>query len=336
LITVRYVSEAVSAELISHQLAFDAVRPAMIAAADAANSLFPTVIGHAAGEGERFSIKSATTAGLTGLKVGSYWPRNPEQGRRAHSSMIFLFDPACGLIDTIVAAGLANAYRTAAADALAVDVLARPDAGVLAVFGAGHQALFECAAIARVRKLREIWIVNRDAAKAEVMAGELEQLGLSARIAATAAEACARADIIVTATASRAPLFAASSVRPGAHISCMGADARGKQEVPVEVLRQAQLYCDYLDQALAIGELQHVAHDVTSGRLTAHNLGDVLAGRAPGRRDPNAVTVFDSSGIALQDLYLAERLLKAAEDRRLVQHWPEGGQSAAEAQDVRG
>jgi ornithine cyclodeaminase len=130
----------------------------------------------------------------------------------------------------------------------------------------------------------------------------------------SASDACAQADIIVTATSARRPLFAAEAVRPGTHVSCMGADAVGKQEAPPELLRQAELFCDETAQSYAIGELQHVATDVRAGAVRpAVNLGEVLTGRHPGRQREEAVTVFDSSGLALQDLFLAAALLERAE-----------------------
>jgi ornithine cyclodeaminase len=310
---MRFVSEEVTRHLVDHELAVSTTRRALIAVADERATLFPVVLGHGWDVGNRFSVKSATSEILTGLKVGSYWHGNVELGLPRHSSCILLFDEQVGRIDAIVQASLANAYRTAAADALAVEWLARPDATRLAVFGAGVQAYFECLAVMQVRPITDIFVVNRDAARADEMAGKLRTNGLATRVL-SASDACAQADIIVTATSARRPLFAAEAVRPGTHVSCMGADAVGKQEAPPELLRQAELFCDETAQSYAIGELQHVATDVRAGAVRpAVNLGEVLTGRHPGRQREEAVTVFDSSGLALQDLFLAAALLERAE-----------------------
>ena len=122
--------------------------------------------------------------------------------------------------------------------------------------------------------------------------------------AAGAEEACAAADIIVTATPARAPLFEADWVRPGTHVASMGSDARGKQELPPDLFRRAALFCDLAEQARSIGEFQHADSDAV---LTP--LGEVLSGRHPGRGSDEAITIFDSSGLSLQDLTIARHLL---------------------------
>ncbi|MEV1066882.1 hypothetical protein [Streptomyces sp. NPDC050263] len=125
---------------------------------------------------------------------------------------------------------------------------------------------------------------------------------------ADAEEACARADVIVTATTARAdtpPLFRADRIRPGTHISCMGADAPGKRELPPELFARARVFCDLPEQARRMGESRNAPEETV---LTP--LGEVLVGRAPGRRDAADVTIFDSSGIGLQDLYLGLALLE--------------------------
>lgn len=317
---MRYVPEAVSAGLISLDLAIEATGAAFIAAADPANRSFPSVLGHGFDPSNRFSIKSATTPALTGLKVGSYWPGNDLRGLARHSSSILLFDTAIGRIEAVVEASAANAYRTAAANALAVRRLARADARRLAIFGAGRQAWHECQAVARERKLDRIFVVNRDASRATTFVTRLAEAGWRVD-AVSAEEACRGADIIVTATAARAPLFDAAWVRPGTHISCMGADAVGKQELPIDLLSGATLFCDLAEQSLTIGEFQHVAEGIARGAVPPPVLlGDVLTGRHAGRPNDQAVTVFDSSGIALQDLHLADLLLRrAAEEGRMIE-----------------
>jgi ornithine cyclodeaminase len=312
---VRLLGEAESAALITEELAFAAVRDALVAAAGADAVAFPAVLGHASDARNRFSVKSGAAPAVAGVKIGSYWPGNEERGLPRHSSLILLFDQATGRIGAAVEASVVNAYRTAAADAVAAHALARPDASVLAVFGTGHQALYECAAVHRVRPLTAVHVVARSPERGERFLAALAGRGVPGGRLSPAREACRAADIVVTATTARGPLFDADWIRPGTHVASMGSDARGKQELPVALLERARLFCDLPAQSAAIGEFQHIAGRLADGSLTVTAVGEVLAGRAPGRTGADDVTVFDSSGIALQDLFVAEALLAAARER---------------------
>lgn len=277
--------------MITHEIAFDAVKNALIAAAvDDSSTIFPAVIAHAARKHDLFTVKSGTTSTVSGLKVGSYWPENITKGQRNHNSTILLIDHASGRISSVVEAGEVNAYRTAAADAVAASVLARPESSTLVIFGAGHQALFECLALSRVLPIRDILIVARDPVKAQRFENRLKEHGLNAIFALNAQEACMQADIVVTATPAIAPLFEAAWVRPGTHIACMGADSEGKQKLPQLLYPLARLFCDLPVQSRTIGEFQHVPPSL---EITA--IGDVLAGRQVGRDDKDDITIFDSS-----------------------------------------
>ena len=308
---MRYLSEADTAGLVNEDLAFAAAREALVAAVSPQFGSFPAVLGHGSDPRNRFTVKSGSTADLAGVKIGSFWPGNADRGLPRHNSLILLFDQEQGRIGAVVEAGVVNAYRTAAADAVAVDLLARPEAGTLAVFGTGNQALHECVAVSRIRPIDTILIAARNRGHGEQFVRRLAERGLAGRLAAAEA-ACAAADIIVTATTARAPLFDAAWVAPGTHIASMGSDAPGKQELPPALLRQARLFCDLPEQAVRIGELQHVAALVEDGTVVPVAIGSVLSGQAQGRRTADEITVFDSSGIALQDLFIAEALLRAA------------------------
>ena len=305
---MQFMSEEQSTALITPEIAYTAVRGAFIAAAGGEATVFPAVMAHAGDPQNTFTIKSGSSPQFAGVKIGSYWPGNVDIPR--HGTTILLIDQHTGRVGAAVEAGLVNAYRTAAADAVAADALARPDATVLTVLGTGHQALHECLALARIRPLEAIHVVARTAEHGERFCAELAERGLPGRI--TPAEvACRAADIIVTATTARAPLFEAGWVSSGTHVASMGSDQRGKQELPPDLLETARLFCDLPGQSLTIGEFQHIAALVADGTVTLTAIGDVLAGHAAGRRAPEDVTVFDSSGIALQDLAVATALLDA-------------------------
>ena len=303
-----YVSEEESAALITHELAFPAIRTALIAASSEESRVFPAVLGRSSDPTNTFSVKSGSTSDLTGLKVGSFWSRNPERGLPRHNSAIMLLDQDTGRLRAVVEAGRVNAYRTAAADAVAADLLARPDAETLAIFGAGNQARHEIAALRRVRPIKRVLIVARDGSQTDAIVKQSRDEGLEVEI--TSAEtACRAADIIVTATPSRTPLFEADWVRPGTHVASMGSDAPGKQELPVELFRRARLFCDLASQSITIGDCQHVRAEIEAGLLVLNQLGDALEGRIPGRTTPEEITVFDSSGISLQDLYIGQMIV---------------------------
>lgn len=308
-----FVSEETSRRLVDRQLAFEAVRAALIAATDGSAVSFPTVQGHGTETRSRFSVKSAVAGGLglTGIKIGSYWPDNASRDLPRHNSCVLFFDEERGRIAAVVEAGIVNGYRTSAANAVAATRLARPDAEVLAIFGAGNQARFEVAAVCDVLPIKTVLVVNRDQDHATRFAAELAEKGLKSSVS-TPEAACRAADVIITATASRAPLFEAEWVRPGAHLACMGADALGKQELPPALLRGASLYADLPAQAVRIGEFQHVAALAAEGRVTILAIGDVLREEVPGRQSADEITIFDSSGIALQDLFVIERILARA------------------------
>jgi ornithine cyclodeaminase len=302
---MKFMSEGESAALVSHEMAYRAAREALVAAAGD-GVIFPAVLAHGSSAMNRFSIKSASTPDFAGLKVGSFWPANSERGLPRHNSLILLFDQSIGKVEWVIEAGKVNAYRTAAADAVAADVLARADASVLTIFGAGNQALYECLAIARIRPISQVLVVAREPAKGEAFVAALKAERMEASCV-DPREACQRADIVVTATPSRMPLFDADWIRPGTHVASMGSDAAGKQELPPALFDRAALFCDLPSQAVVMGDLQHFSGDPRS--IVA--IGDVLQGLVPGRVSSEQISVFDSSGIALQDLTIARRLVAA-------------------------
>jgi ornithine cyclodeaminase len=304
-IPMIHIDETQSARLVSHEMAFAAITRALIAAASPASSIFPVVLGHASNPQNRFTIKSGADADLTGLKIGSYFPTNDRLGLPRHGSVILLFDQTQGKIGAIVEAGKLNAYRTAAADAVATAILARKDASTVALFGTGHQAEYEALALSHIRPLKKIFVVGRDPVRTQAFAQHLQSKGLPAEMSG-AEQACTAADVIVTATMATAPLFDAQWVQAGTHISSMGSDTTGKQELPPDLFHRATLFCDLPEQSRRIGEFQHA-----DAKLQLTAIGDVLTGQSRGRVSADDITIFDSSGLSLQDLYIAQAIIEA-------------------------
>lgn len=303
-----FISEEETAAAITQEIAYEAVREALIAAIAPESKVFPAVIAHGRDRGNRFSVKAGVAGAVAGAKMGFNWPANKLKGKPSHNSVTILIDQEVGRVGAVIEAGLVNAYRTAAADAVATDVLARKDSRILAVFGAGNQAGHECLGLVRIRPIESIRVVSIDAAEGERFIARLAEKGLKAELA-DARSACAEADIIVTATPSQAPLFEAGWIRSGTHISSMGADSKGKQELPPALFARARLFCDLPEQSTTIGEFQHAGPAIATGTtLTA--IGHVLLGEARGRISPDEITIFDSSGLSLQDLYMGQKLLE--------------------------
>jgi ornithine cyclodeaminase len=303
-----YLNETQTALLISHELAYAAVKEALVAAISNETTLFPVVNASGPQTYSMFSLKSASTSTLVGWKVGTYWPDNYAQNMPCHGTTVFLLSPETGELVAAVAASKVNAYRTAAADAVAVDYLAREDASVLTVFGTGHQAEYEVLAISAIRDISKVIVVGRNKNNTDKFVHKLMNKGVRAE-AGSAQYGCEHADIIVTATTANEPLFQADWIKPGTHISAMGADKVGKQELSVELYQHAKLFCDFKSQSIVIGEFQHS----TDSSIT--DIGRVIAGQFSGRERAEDITIFDSSGIAIQDLFVAAKLLELTQDR---------------------
>jgi ornithine cyclodeaminase len=310
---VMLVFESDVRERLTPELAFDAVADAFVAAVDGSGTVYPVLMGTGLREGEVFGVKSgkAGIARIIGLKVGSYWPGNEASGLARHGSSILLLDPDTGRLKAVIEASYLNGPRTAAADAVAAASLARRDARTLLLIGAGHQSAFEARAISAIRPIDRILVASRDLKRAAGLCAVLARdLAIDASV--TDIEAgCRQADIVVTATPSREPLFDAAWIRAGTHIASMGSDQTGKQELPTELLHRARLFCDLPAQSVSIGEFQHLRSEIAAGTLSITAIGDVLLNRAAGRTSADEITVFDSSGISLQDLFVAAKLIAA-------------------------
>ena len=308
-----YVSEETAISVVTMADAIKAIEEVFYDIGRGEAKVFPVVMGHGLMQGTSFSMKSGllTNRGVVGLKVGSYWPDTRKQGQKAHASTTLLLDPDTGYARALVGASHMTALRTAAADAVAVRHLSRHDSSTLAIFGAGHQAWYELLAICEVRKIEKVFIINRSKETAEAFARRIrEDLSIEAA-AAEAPEALQQADIIVTVTAAHEALFPAGLVRAGAHISAMGADGEGKQELDPALLAKAELFADVVQQSITVGEYEKAFKTGMIDKERITPLGAVLNGQT-GRASDQQITVFDSSGMALQDIAICALALEKA------------------------
>jgi ornithine cyclodeaminase len=309
----RVVRDAEARQLVDDDDAFDVVERGFASVARGSAIMFPPLAARGSDPITRFGAKAGVDveARLPGIKIGSYWPGNRSRGLPSHGSTTLMLDDKTGLPTALVAATHLNALRTAAADAVAVHHLASKDARRIAMIGAGNQAWFDLVAIRRVRSIEEVYVWSRRAADAASFAERVRATGLAAWTGDLPAVVGA-ADIVVTATAAREPLVHAEWVRPGAHISAMGADGIGKQELDPALVALAHRYADLPAQSITIGECQHA---YKAGLIAASSIvaiGDVVRGASSRPDDPDAITLFDSSGIAIQDLAMAKLVVDRA------------------------
>jgi len=256
---------------------------------------------------------------ICGLKWVNVHPGNPARGLLTVMAKILLDDPATGLEFADLDGTHVTDFRTGAAGGLAVQYLSRPEASRLGLIGAGAQARTQVAAIVKVRPIKEIVIFDRHLEHAQDFAAQLAAAhGVKARAAATAPEAVQGLDIVVTTTPSTSPVVMREWVSPGTHLNAIGADAAGKQELAPAILQAAKVVVDDWAQASHSGEI-NVA--LAQGEITpAHiygSLGEIVAGKKPGREKPAEITVFDSTGLIIQDLALALAVYKRAKEKGL-------------------
>ncbi|WP_085907136.1 ornithine cyclodeaminase family protein [Kiloniella majae] len=315
------ISASDIAEHATRDLAFSAVEKALIAITKPDGLLFPVTIGRGLPDESMVAIKSGMSApeGVVGLKVGTYWPNNRDLGLANHGSTTLLLDPGTGMPTALFNAVALNGLRTAAANAVASNALARPDVEVLLVVGAGHQARCEIAALCDIRPISQVMIWSRNPNHAAELADELStsaSIQVSAQFSTQISAisdlevAAGEADIITMVTPSTQALIQSTWVRPGTHISAMGADKKGKQELDPRLVEGGKLFADHPPQSVEIGEFQSAAQQELVREQDITAIGRVLTGVCQGRARESDITIFDSSGIALQDIAVAQAILE--------------------------
>jgi len=295
--------------LLSPDDVLQAVREAFVLHSEREGRVFP-VVREPLRTGGVFGIKSGDVQAqdLLGFKAAGFWPNNRQRGGEPHQATILLIDPATGRPLCVIDGNTVTTVRTGAAGGLGLQQLARADSTRLCLFGTGVQARIQLDfALRLMPSLREVLYVSangqRNAAFETHFAGRCNIAPATDRNTAVA-----RSDIVITATpGGGGALFDLEAVRPGTHLNCVGADTRGKRELPDGLLPRVRLFVDDRTQAQQIGETQWAPD------TACIELGDLLSGKTPFERGPADITVFDMTGLALQDLTVA-RLLHARAD----------------------
>jgi ornithine cyclodeaminase/alanine dehydrogenase-like protein (mu-crystallin family) len=313
------VPERETAGLLTLSDCFSAVEKVFASMANRSAYNFPVIreaIGHAdALYGFKSGFDRESLA--LGLKSGGFWPGNMAKGLTNHQSTVFLFDADTGRCRAVVGGNLLTALRTAAASAISIKYLARKDAKVLGMIGAGHQSTFQLRAALDQRPFERILGWNFHPEMLGRLETEAQERGLPFE-AVNLDRLGAESDVIITITSSFAPILKASQVRPGTHLACMGTDTKGKQEVEAELVAAATIFTDEVAQSVTIGEAQHAVAEGLLSEQAIVEIGAVINGAHPGRTSAQEITVFDGTGVGLQDLAVASAAVERATEKGIA------------------
>jgi ornithine cyclodeaminase len=249
-----------------------------------------------------------------GLKIVSIFPGNAGTGYDSHQGAVLMFDPQVGSPVAVIDASAITAIRTAAVSGVATRTLARPDAGDLAILGAGVQAASHLEAMAEVRTLRRVRVWSRDRSRAQRFAARAAEHGTKVEAVAEARAAVEGADLICTTTSAKEPILEGAWIAPGAHINAVGASFAHARELDTAAMLRSRLYVDRRESALA--ESGDVLIPISEGAFEADHivgeLGDLLLRRVPGRTAAREITLFKSLGIGVEDLAAAHHVMQRA------------------------
>ena len=313
-----YLSEADITPLLSMSDALDAVERALRSQASG-EAQFPlrNVTVGSAGIIAAMPGVIAEQSGALGAKLVTVFPNNARNQLHTHQAIIALFDTATGTPRAILDGRYITEIRTAAVSALATRTLAVGPSSIAAIIGTGVQARAHAHALALVMNLNELRICGRNRLAAEALARELRDGGIPTRAVDGVDEACRNASVICTVTASAEPVLASEDVMRGAHINAVGACTPRAREIPADLMAQATIFVDSIEGALSeAGDIMLAMRESAlpeQPRLTL--LADVLIGRAMGRASPDEITLFESLGIAVEDLACAALVYDRAQAR---------------------
>jgi ornithine cyclodeaminase/alanine dehydrogenase-like protein (mu-crystallin family) len=235
--------------------------------------------------------------------------------------MVVLVEPSTGVPRTILDGNFVTAIRTSAAGAIALRYLARPDSRNALIVGSGVQAAAQARALTWWRPGLNIEVFEPldtdELLAASAFCRRLADEGIACRPSGPLKDAVPKSDVVITTTPARTPVVRRDWLSPGVHINAMGSDTAGKQEHEIATLRDSVVVVDDWVQASRLGECQHaVAEGLYNDHDHPYPIGQVIAGAAPGRRDSREMTLFDATGLALQDLATAELAARSAEERQ--------------------
>jgi len=314
---MRFIDREEVARRLTYEMCIPIVRAAMIAfSRGETKQLLRSIIPLS--EGRLFGVMpGAMGADATfGAKLISVFHDNFAKGIQSHQGLVILFDPGTGAPVCVADAGEITAIRTAAASAVATDVLARKDARRMAILGYGEQAATHARSIGKVRELESIVIWGRSPDRARAFAERTRaELGITVSAAASVEEAVGQADIVCTVTAAAEPILKGAWVRPGTHVNLVGSGIAGPAEVDNDLVVRSRFIADSREGVLSQGAefLRAKAAGLIGDSHIVAEIGQVLAGEIEGRRSAEEITVYKSLGHVVQDLASAWALYSRAD-----------------------
>jgi ornithine cyclodeaminase len=316
---MRFIDREEVARRLTYEMCIPIVREAMIAfSRGETRQLLRSIIPLA--EGRMFGVMPGAMGPSApfGAKLISVFPENFALGVQSHQGLVILFDPEAGAPVCVLHAGEITAIRTAAASAVATDVLARANARRMAILGYGEQAATHARAISKVRSIESIVIWGRSPERSRAFAKQMqEELAVPVSSAGTVEEAVAEADIVCTVTSAAEPILRSAWVRPGAHLNLVGSSHAGPAEVDNDLVVRSRFIADSREGVLAQGAefLRAKAAGLVGDDHVVAEIGQVLAGDIVGRRSQDEITVYKSLGHIVQDLSTAWALYSQPENR---------------------
>lgn len=306
---VLVINQELFRELVSFKEATETVEAAFTQFAQSRSVVFPSVRERIDGHNGIYSIKSSYLIedGAIGLKTGGFWNDNWKKEKTNHQSVMLLLSPETGEPTCLLDANFLTALRTAAAGAVAAQYLARKESRTVSLIGAGVQARAQLEGLVHLFPIEQVTVYSRTEASAAKLVQEIRQTGLRAEQAQSPQEAVEEADIVVTTTPAFSPVIKTSWLREGTHVNAMGSDTSGKREIELDRMPD-KVVCDLWEQASRLGELQAQS----SRESLFAEIGQITGKEKPGRQFESEITLFDSTGIAVQDLSVAAFVYRRA------------------------
>jgi ornithine cyclodeaminase/alanine dehydrogenase-like protein (mu-crystallin family) len=311
---MRFIDREEVARRLTYEMCIPIVRQAMIAfSAGETKQLLRSIIPLS--EGRMFGIMPGAMGAHEpfGAKLISVFHENFHRGIQSHQGLVILFDPESGAPVCAVHAGEITAIRTAAASAVATDVLALKDAHRLSLLGYGEQAQTHARAISKVRKIESVVVWGRSPERAKAFAERMQaELGVPVNPAGAVKEAVAAADIVCTVTSASEPILRGEWIRPGTHLNLVGSSHAGPAEVDSDLVAKSRFIADSREGVLEQGAefLRAREAGLVDDKHIVGEIGEVLAGKVEGRRSAKEITVYKSLGHVVQDLAAAWTLYR--------------------------